>query len=119
MFILFTDLLSLSGLTSYTLLSTLILEEIGVDARTLFAFMTLRLSMDNDALLLQNLEDYAGTILNMQGLPTVSKYCELIFYLKWIGMIWLLQIILYCLVLISTREYQRLVHDWELHATEY
>jgi len=27
MFILFTDLLSLSGLTSYTLLSTLILEE--------------------------------------------------------------------------------------------
>jgi len=44
--------------------------------------MTLRLTTDNDTLLLQNLEDYAGTILNMQGLPTVSKYCELIFYLK-------------------------------------
>jgi hypothetical protein len=82
MFILFTDLLSLSGLTSYTLFSTLILKEIGVDAQTLFALMTLRLTTDNDTLLLQNLEDYTGTILNIQRLPTVSKYCELIFYLK-------------------------------------
>jgi hypothetical protein len=77
-----------------------------VDAQALFALMTLRLTTDNDALLLQNLEDYAGTILNMQGLPTVSKYCELIFYLKLFGMIWLLQIILYCLVLISTPDSQ-------------